>query len=569
MISHSSEAWRENHFKDIISKVANIELYYKSIEFYLEFKPMLINELLIILSPRLDHTLKQLPLVKPYLRSVQNINNKAINEALNNLLIEEEDYQGLKNFIDAYDNFDNISLAQRLEKHELIEFRRIAAYLYKGNNRWKQVVELCKKDRLYKIPQTENELQQSLEELTDVSVQFADLNKEKEKTEKSRLNGLTTKIVRAEVTFDELNHGFTKINQYYEAKIAELNEAIKKHEQNLTQNKSEQSNILQKEEDLKKLHDNIAKIDKHDGKNICKIKNKIIDLEKQLREHKNEENHLLENLTDIQQSERKLQKLSNDIIEMNQNKSVIPEQMNININDVRTKLNTYKEEQNDLYKSLDKEDKEKEEEEEKQICRLYELATWIGLEKTTLKELCYDWTKMKQYHQSQLRQFKYEQNLLIERLLDVNEKEKEEKKARLFQLLVLIPQQEETLEKLCSDMDKIGKHNPVELDQMNTKIENLKVKLTEYKQEQDRALEHLTDANEESSKEKQQFRCYQLFVLFQQGERKLETLLEDTDEMKQNNLVIPDQMNIKINDLQIKLNKYKEEQIQCLYSTEG
>jgi clathrin heavy chain len=94
---------------------------------------------------------KQLPLVKPYLRSVQNINNKAINEALNNLLIEEEDYQGVRNSIDAYDNFDNISLAQRLEKHELIEFRRIAAYLYKGNNRWKQAVELCKKDRLYKV----------------------------------------------------------------------------------------------------------------------------------------------------------------------------------------------------------------------------------------------------------------------------------------------------------------------------------------------------------------------------------------------------------------------------------
>ena len=82
---------------------------------------------------------------------MQNINNKAINEALNNLLIEEEDYQGVKTSIDAYDNFDNITLAQRLEKHELIEFRRVAAYLYKGNNRWKQAVELCKKDRLYKV----------------------------------------------------------------------------------------------------------------------------------------------------------------------------------------------------------------------------------------------------------------------------------------------------------------------------------------------------------------------------------------------------------------------------------
>ena len=35
---------------------------------------------------------KQLPLVKPYLRSVQNHNNKSVNEALNNLFITEEDY---------------------------------------------------------------------------------------------------------------------------------------------------------------------------------------------------------------------------------------------------------------------------------------------------------------------------------------------------------------------------------------------------------------------------------------------------------------------------------------------
>ena len=76
---------------------------------------------------QVDH----LQLVKPYLRSVQNLNNKAVNESLNGLLIDEEDYNGLKASIDAFDNFDNISLAQKLEKHDLIEFRRIAAYLYK------------------------------------------------------------------------------------------------------------------------------------------------------------------------------------------------------------------------------------------------------------------------------------------------------------------------------------------------------------------------------------------------------------------------------------------------------
>ena len=45
----------------------------------------------------------------------------------------------------------NISLAQSLEKHELLEFRRIAAFLYRGNDRWKQSVDLCKKDRLLKV----------------------------------------------------------------------------------------------------------------------------------------------------------------------------------------------------------------------------------------------------------------------------------------------------------------------------------------------------------------------------------------------------------------------------------
>ena len=33
-----------------------MELYYKSLSFYLEYNPLLLNDLLIILSPRLDHS---------------------------------------------------------------------------------------------------------------------------------------------------------------------------------------------------------------------------------------------------------------------------------------------------------------------------------------------------------------------------------------------------------------------------------------------------------------------------------------------------------------------------------
>ena len=58
--------------------------------------------------------MNHLELVKPYLRSVQNLNIKAPNEALNDFLITEEDYNGLKTSIDTFENFDSISLSKLL-----------------------------------------------------------------------------------------------------------------------------------------------------------------------------------------------------------------------------------------------------------------------------------------------------------------------------------------------------------------------------------------------------------------------------------------------------------------------
>lgn len=37
-----------------------------------------------------------LPLITPFLRSVQNVNNKELNEALNEIHLESEDYESLK-----------------------------------------------------------------------------------------------------------------------------------------------------------------------------------------------------------------------------------------------------------------------------------------------------------------------------------------------------------------------------------------------------------------------------------------------------------------------------------------
>lgn len=37
-------------------QVANVELYYKALQFYLDYRPLLINDLLLVLASRLDHT---------------------------------------------------------------------------------------------------------------------------------------------------------------------------------------------------------------------------------------------------------------------------------------------------------------------------------------------------------------------------------------------------------------------------------------------------------------------------------------------------------------------------------
>ena len=61
-----------------------------------------------------------------------------------------QDYGSLRDSISTYDAFDQIGLAARLESHELLEFRRTAAVIYKKNQRWRKAVALAKQDHLYK-----------------------------------------------------------------------------------------------------------------------------------------------------------------------------------------------------------------------------------------------------------------------------------------------------------------------------------------------------------------------------------------------------------------------------------
>jgi clathrin heavy chain len=187
MIERSADAWEHNQFKDVIVRVANVEIYYKALSFYLQEQPMLLTDLLTVLVARIDHSrvvrtflqIDHIPLIQPYLIAVQHLNIEAVNDAYNQLLIEEEDYRSLRDSIDSFDNFDNIKLARQLESLPLLEFRRIAAHIYKKNARWDESIALSKQDKLYKDAMITAATSASTEVAEDLLTYFVDIgNKE-------------------------------------------------------------------------------------------------------------------------------------------------------------------------------------------------------------------------------------------------------------------------------------------------------------------------------------------------------------------------------------------------------
>jgi clathrin heavy chain len=158
MMERAADAWEHQAFKDTITKASNVEIYYRSLNFYLDEQPTLLTDLLQALTPRIDVNRvvrmfvksDNIPLIKPFLLNVQSQNKREVNNALNDLLIEEEDYKTLRDSVNNYDNYDPVDLAQRLEKHDLVFFRQIAADIYRKNKRWEKSIALSKQDKLFK-----------------------------------------------------------------------------------------------------------------------------------------------------------------------------------------------------------------------------------------------------------------------------------------------------------------------------------------------------------------------------------------------------------------------------------
>jgi len=158
MMAHSPTAFAHDQFLMVMQKVSNMEIYYRAIDFYISEAPMQINSLLNAIAAKVDHGRvvqqvkkgKNLSLILPYLKQVQQHNIAAVNEAVNEVYLEGEQHEELRASIDDFDNFDQIAFATRIEGHELVEMRRIAALVYKKNKRYKQSMDLSKKDRMYR-----------------------------------------------------------------------------------------------------------------------------------------------------------------------------------------------------------------------------------------------------------------------------------------------------------------------------------------------------------------------------------------------------------------------------------
>jgi len=178
MIEHSADCWDSKLFKEILQQ-ANTEVAYRAIDFYMREHPLMLNELCLDAASKLDpgrvvHKVKalgHLPLIKKYLLNVQREDISTVNEALNAMFLEEDDFTSLRESIEKYHAFDQIALAQICEKHDLIEFRRISAYLYRINKKYNKSIEVCKRDSLWQDA-TETAAESSKPELAESLLRF-------------------------------------------------------------------------------------------------------------------------------------------------------------------------------------------------------------------------------------------------------------------------------------------------------------------------------------------------------------------------------------------------------------
>jgi clathrin heavy chain len=151
------DAWDHEVFKDVTSHLGSSDIVYSAITFYVVNHPDLLMDFLSSVFKKVDaervmnEVSKNAPLfvIRPFLEAAQDRNNKRVNESLNAMYIEEEDFAALRKSVDSFNNFDSADLSAKLEKMELFEFRKIALFLHRKNRRFFHALEVAKSNKLY------------------------------------------------------------------------------------------------------------------------------------------------------------------------------------------------------------------------------------------------------------------------------------------------------------------------------------------------------------------------------------------------------------------------------------
>lgn len=156
MVQHV-DAWDHEVFKDVVSHLGASDMVYSAITFYVVNHPEMLMDFLTHIYKKVDaervmnEVAKNAPLfiIRPFLEAAQERNNKRVNEALNAMYIEEEDFAALRRSVDTFSNFDSADLSSKLERMDLFEFRKIALFLHRKNKRFFHAIEVAKANKLY------------------------------------------------------------------------------------------------------------------------------------------------------------------------------------------------------------------------------------------------------------------------------------------------------------------------------------------------------------------------------------------------------------------------------------
>ncbi|GCA62156.1 clathrin, heavy chain [Kipferlia bialata] len=157
MIERSGVAFDHGKIKTCLAHIASRDLLYRVFGFYLSTQPSLTLDLLPAAEAQLDpsqlvslaRSSDSLFLLKPYLLQIVDKDVPAVNEALTDLYIAEGDFEALAQHVRDHTSFEQIALARRLERHDLVFFRRIAVDLYSQNKRYASAIELSIRDGLF------------------------------------------------------------------------------------------------------------------------------------------------------------------------------------------------------------------------------------------------------------------------------------------------------------------------------------------------------------------------------------------------------------------------------------